>query len=524
MALIWADDKTLYSGGEKFSTFTHDIARRKRTVGGNWATFNNMLPNPDIVLQNLGLDITAYEELYTDGELSAAAEQFNAGVMRYQFTIEKGKAEDKYVRLIRDVFQRLPVYTIMEAMLDAVAYGYKPIEINWEAYPSGLVLPAELEECPVSWFTFNEQGSLLFRSSDNPDGEELPMYKFLVPRVGATKTNPYGRGNLQRCYWPVRMKAAVKKFWLQFTEDYGSPVPTVQYERGVYPDYEDVQKLAAELLNWYQGGILVHPDDTKVSTHMAGSTVNAQIYEMFIRDCKEAIYIVWLGHTGTIQSTSGQLGSEDAAIQVRQAKIDKALGMIAAAFNELIKWIFILNFGDDSRERPEFRLSLPKSVDKDRVERDSSLVQQQGLRFTKDYYVINYGIDPKHFSLVDPSNAAAQGTAGLRSAPVDDAEIEFNEDESEDEFPERFADAVETNDYNKAVDDVLAIVNLQSDSDAFIDSLFDYIDSADSLEALNENLYDAFDAMDTAAFQESFAKTDFIIQAIGEASVYGEED
>ena len=66
--------------------------------------------------------------------------------------------------------------------MDAVLYGYQPLEIGWQRVGS-LLVPGTVVGKPPEWFCFDPDNQLRLKTRANPNqGELLPARKFLLPR------------------------------------------------------------------------------------------------------------------------------------------------------------------------------------------------------------------------------------------------------------------------------------------------------------------------------------------------------
>jgi phage gp29-like protein len=238
------------------------------------------LPNPDPVLKAQGKDIKIYSELLSDGHLGGCVSSRKAGVKSLEWGIDRGKAKSRQARLIEDLFKSLPINNIIDTILDAVFFGYQPIEVMWKKI-GNYILPKDVVGKPPEWFIFSPDNNLRFRSKENYfEGEELPDKKFLIPRHCATYQNPYGFPELSRCFWPVTFKRGGMKFWVIFTEKYGMPYIVGKKPRGTLK--EETDNFADMLGNMVQDAVAVIPDDSSVEIiEASGKGASAEIYERF---------------------------------------------------------------------------------------------------------------------------------------------------------------------------------------------------------------------------------------------------
>lgn len=124
----------------------------------------------------------------------------------------------------------------------------------------GALQPLDVVGKPGEWFTFDNQAQLRFRSREHPlHGEALEPRKFLLARQ-ETYANPYGFMNLSMCFWPTVFKRGGLKFWVTFTEKYGTPWLVGKQPRGT-PGPE-VDALLDKLEAMIQDAVAAIPDDS----------------------------------------------------------------------------------------------------------------------------------------------------------------------------------------------------------------------------------------------------------------------
>ncbi len=182
------------------------IARRGRSI--DFTALGFYLPNPDPVLRARGGRIELYRELRTDAHVGGCVRRRKSAVKALEWGLDRGRARSRVAREVEAIFADLDLERLIGEAMDAVLYGYQPLEILWRKAGS-LIVPAEVIGKPPEWFHFDAENALRFKTRDNPvHGEELPPMKFLLPRQDATYQNPYwrhdhvvhqGRDNFTEC-------------------------------------------------------------------------------------------------------------------------------------------------------------------------------------------------------------------------------------------------------------------------------------------------------------------------------------
>lgn len=488
MKKLWLNEKDYIILSEKQPSLTEELAVRQRV---DFYSIVGYLPNPDPVLKKQGKDITVYEELLSDARVGGCAGSRKAGVKSLEWDIDRGKAKSRQAKLIKDVFNSLDVYQIISSALDAVLFGYAVLEVIWEKVGS-YILPKKIEGKPQEWFMFDAENRLLLRTKDNFfEGETVPDYKFILIQHNATYKNPYGFPELSRCFWPVTFKRGGLKFWVMFTEKYGMPYLIGKHPRGT--SKEETEALADLLENMIQDAIAVIPDDSSVEILEAGSkSASAAIYRELVDYCDNEITIALLGQNLTTQVSGGSYAASQTHMQIRKDLIDSDRIMIEKAMNQLIRWIYELNFSDG--EMPVFSMYEQEDIDKDLAERDEKLtnsLQMAGLKLTKKYF-------QKYYALED------EDIMDTLQMPIEHAEA----------LPDRKTPFPDQKAIDDAVDDI-SPEELQEQMEGVLKPIIDLIKEGNSFEEIMEKLIEAYPDMDTEAIEQMLARAIFVSELWG---------
>lgn len=376
---------------------SEEIATRKRAL--NFYSLANILPDPDIVLRKQGKDIKIYKELLCDAHVFACIQSRKAGVLSLEWEINRGIDKDKNTNLIIDLLKKLNIYKLINDILDATSFGFQPIEIMWKNI-NGLILPAELKAKSPDWFCFDDDNKLKFRTKENYYGIDLPDKKFLCPQANPSYENPYGERTLSRVFWPVTFKKGGLKFWVIFTEKYGMPHLIGKHPRGA--SKEETETLADLLEEMVQDAIAVIPDDSSVEIQEANKSSSAEIYEKLIDKMNAEISKAILGQTLTTEiGTTGSYAASNTHMEVRKDIVDADKKLVESVINQLIQWIYEINF--NSKDAPIFELFELEDIDLTLAQRDK-ILSETGVKFTKKYFMKNYGLEDEDFEINDISN------------------------------------------------------------------------------------------------------------------------
>lgn len=389
------------SFAEPKRSMAEEIATRKTAY--DFFGLNMFLPNPDPILKKQGQNITVYRDLLIDDRVGGNLGRRKSGVLQLQWDLDHGRGAVSRSRrnkaihaTIEGLFNSLDINRIITETLDAVTYGYQPLEMLWNKTASGLILPKDIVGKPAEWFLFDTDNILRFKSRKDPlYGEIPPPNSFLCPTAGASYANPYGQALMSRCFWPVTFKKGGWRFWITFAEKYGQPFAIGKIRRGA--NSAEMNDLADKLQAMVQDAIAVIYDDSSVELLSDDSKgASSDLFRGIIAEANSAISTVILGHAGAGESVSGKLGGETAATEAAKDIIDADRRIVNATFNHLISIINDLNWKAPPEDLPQFGLWEDEDVDTKQAERDDKLTDSlaaSGLAFTIDYYKRAYNLE-----------------------------------------------------------------------------------------------------------------------------------
>jgi len=498
-----------FSEGQTRKTLTDHIATRQRSP--DFTALGMFLPNPDPILKKQGKDISVYSDLRSDALVGGSIRRRKAGVVKMEWRIERDKASSRMAKLAEATLQKLDLRRVMREMLDAPLFGWQPMELVWSA-GGGPVVPLDIVAKPAGWFLYDSDSQLRFRSREAPMlGELLQPRKFLVPAQDASYANPYGFADLSMCFWPTVFKRGGLKFWVTFTEKYGTPWLVGKVPRGTPSTEQD--KLLDQLEAMVQDAVAVIPDDASVDTVEAGAVnANADLYERLLMFCRSEISIALLGQNQTTESNSNR-ASATAGLMVTDDLRDADARLLEAAVNQVLRWMVDLNEGE-AAPAPRFELYEQEEVDKLQAERDEILVKA-GVKFTSAYFKKTYNLDDEDLApeVVPPTvEVGVLASPPLPAPAVQPAAPEFAEAPAPAPVPDALDDLVDASleDWEPLVSPMLAPLQ------AALDQAIAQNETAAELLA---RLPAVLDLMESNALQEALATTAFLARLGGVANL-----
>jgi len=399
------------------------IATRQRSP--DFSALGLYLPNPDPILKKQGKDVKVYTDLLSDALVGGSVRRRKAGIVKMEWRVERGRASSRITKLCEQVLRELDLRRLMRETLQAPLLGWQPLEVTW-AGGQGAMVPVAVEAKPAQWFHFDAEAQLRFKSREAPfDGELLPARKFLVPAQDASYANPYGFADLSMCFWPTVFKRGGLKFWVTFTEKFGTPWLVGKVPRSTGKKEQDA--LLDQLEAMVQDAVAVIPDDASVNVvESSGRTASAELYERLLMFCRSEISIALLGQNQTTESNSNR-ASATAGLQVTEDLRDADARLVEATVNQLLRWVVDLNEGE-AASAPTFELYEQEEVDKLQAERDEILVKA-GAKLTPAYFKRTYDLEDGDLDETPPPEPPppAAPAAGPAVVPAPEGEAQFAE-------------------------------------------------------------------------------------------------
>lgn len=361
------------------------IATRSQAI--DYYAIGHYLPNPDPVLKKMGRDISAYREVLADSHVGGCVRRRKAAIKGLEWRITP-TGNDKTDEILTALFDELPLSHIITQILNATLFGYQALEIMW-GYENGVWLPTDIQGKPPEWFIFDEDNQLRLRTREHYfDGVELPEKKFLLATQDASYENPYGQGDLSKCFWAATFKKGGFKFWLEFSEKYGSPWLVGKHPR--QSTDTETQDLLDSMEQMLGTAVAAIPDDSSIDIlESASKGGSSQVFNDFLRYCKSEISIAILGQDQTTEADSNR-ASATAGLEVLKDIRNDDARLVEGCFNQLLAWICELNFSVETL--PKFELYEQQSIDKLQAERDEILARV-GVQFTAQYLNRTYDFE-----------------------------------------------------------------------------------------------------------------------------------
>ncbi|MDP8257343.1 MAG: DUF935 family protein, partial [Candidatus Alcyoniella australis] len=372
-----------------------------------------LLPNPDIVLRRAGKSITVFRELLTDDQVNACVTSRRLGVLSCEHEIEPAsghRADKKAAEICRTAFEHVDTDQLVREILNAVLFGYAPIEMLWRYEADALTL-ADLVGKPPEWFGYDDDNRLRFLSREQPiNGELCDPRKFFAARYEAGYDNPYGSGILSKCFWPVVFKKGGLRFWLNFAEKFGTPWIEAKVPKGT--DANEREMLADRLVQMVQDAVAVLEEGEELKLHGVDVKGSSDLYDRLVAVMNAAISKTVLGQTlSTEVGDKGSYAATKGHLEVRDDYIGADKRLVAVTMRKPLGLLTSLNVAGATP--PVWRWFEEEDVRKDRAERDSLLREKLGVLFTPEYIGRTYNIEPETDFTLDQVAEQPQESASI---------------------------------------------------------------------------------------------------------------
>lgn len=315
------------------------------------------LPNPDVILRQLGQSQKAFDAIMLDPHVLGELRPMRANILTKKWRILPGgdKPEDMLAfELAKKVYGRPPVPTSTDSpgmgwsdvfwnMQTAILRGQRIHEVVW-GIEDGLQVPQMVIDRPNHRFTYGTSNELrLLTQEHRVVGIPVDDYKFLVSRHMPDYDNPYGVALLSACFWPYTFKHNGFRFFTKFCEKYGIPWAIGKYPAGTAQ--AQINALADSLAAMVEDAVAAIPDSGAVELIQAGATGSQLPQERLIDVCNAEMSKAI--NSQTLASEITGAGSYAAAQTHRDREQDNGAAdrkIIEATNNQLLVWMTELNF------------------------------------------------------------------------------------------------------------------------------------------------------------------------------------
>ncbi len=201
---------------------------------------------------------------------------------------------------------------------------------------------------------------------------------------------------------------------------------------------------------------------------------------------------------------------------VRKDIVDSDKAIVEEVFNQLIDWVYEINFG--AAERPVFSMWEEEEVDLDQATRDKTL-SDAGVKFTKKYYMKAYGLEEEDLEIVPTGPQGPTGLKGLKGS-VDGNQTQFVEPGNIGRWPlTAFPD-------QDAIDAAIVRLNpeeIQKQAEGILRPIIELIEGGHDYQEILGELAGTYPSLDDGALQEMLGRAIFVSEVWGRITAEGEK-
>jgi phage gp29-like protein len=258
--------------------------------------------------------------------------------------------------------------------------------------------------------------------------------------------------------------------------------------------------------------VAVIPDDSTVEIQEATKTSSSDVYERLIDKMNSEISKAILGQTLTTEiGDKGSYSASKTHMDVRKDIIDADKRIVERVLNQLIQWIYELNFVSGvnlansflgQADIPVFTMFEEEDVDLNLAQRDKILCDA-GVKFTKKYLMKTYGFEEDDIEVVTPENTSDK----TQQPVIPNQKTKFSEFENinDNKFPDQVA-------IDEFIDSFLA-EDLQLQAKNIFGSVMELVNNANSYEEIQEKLSEQ--GLNTNQIEKVLQKAIFISEVWG---------
>lgn len=344
----------------------------------------------------------------TDTRYSGIANQVRATIAQMPLRIQpvetSTQVDEKVAEEYRDyaevVLNNLDTHLLAQSFVDPYFYGAKLYSVDWEQrelmFGRSMYFPSEVEEVRGRHLiqSINEvgdnYGELKVRIDDNPAGEpiaNLPDENHVFLEMEKGKHN-YAKLGVARKVLPWYLSLRfVKDWWVQYVENYGSPIRVAKYPRATKRSTrKKVQKFLENLGNNQYG---MFPQGMEVEFKDLNRQGKVNVHREFVREAHKEYSIHILGQAGTMgEQREGSYAESVVLNGIRMDIITNISKVVAKGFRKLVRKGLKLNYGDNFDEYfvPNIQPILLNSQNAKKRAQAAQIASKSGVPVPTSYF------------------------------------------------------------------------------------------------------------------------------------------
>lgn len=420
----------------------------------------------DLPVHSSWLDDDAIEKIERDSTVTAAIGRRKSATLRKEIIVT---CKDEKVK---NEFEKMFHYDLLDAILDTPYQGFSVYEVNWNE--KDLLWYPELVEREYKGFKFQNR-ELMFSVSGMP--QSIAHYKAIYATYKAKPKKPYGKPIYNTLFWLIQFKNASLEFWMDLLERFGTPWVIAKTDG-------DKNALADEIYNMLGGdGAVLGPDD-ELDIKTADKSGNfKEIIEYLDNQIREVI----TGGNLTGQVTGGSQAAATVHNDIRED--------IARADENILRSIIkttVNYFKEVNNYTEELSIDLKDKDDPDKEWAD------------RDKVIFDMGYRPKKEYIERKYNIQVDEITQTQNAPIPNKMMRFSATLPQDEL-ERQTNKIDT-----------------SNPLTFQEQIIKIVDSCDSYEEVSDKLLEVYPNVNTKDLEELLYRNIANAEILGRAEIEDE--
>lgn len=339
-------------------------------------------------------------------------------------------------------------------------------------------------------------------------GKVMPYGKFILTTNNGTSFNPKGDPIAERLIAPWIFKCNGVDLWMDFAKRFANGFMHAKIEDG---DKSDAVREALEKAG--KSAIIV--TDKESELNLVQPNRDSSLYLDIDERMVKAIQKVILGETQTsdMQDRGGSMSSS-IHNEVRLEKTRNDIDLVEEGIDEAIFQIALvngfINSFDERNKLPRASIIYDPSFNMELAQRDSTL-SNMGVKFSKKYFVKNYGFKEDDFEIVD--RAPSFFSQNKKRTYLGDSDVK--------EFLGVGCSHAKLNQYSRKenryhdeVDDIIDLVDRNASPPLDAEDIISAILSSENEQDLNEKLLALIDNKDNS-FVDSMTQALYLSAARG---------
>lgn len=357
-------------------------------------------------LQNLGM-------VYKDSEVYAAVDKRLAALLDTRMVIEgPSDTTNKFFAEQLGPFEQ----QLKQDFWWTVANGYGVEQIIYDPDRSCKVIGFQKEE----FWRFEPQKDLIHVKLVNTTAPGmintiLPYGKWILTTNNGSHSNPFGEAMFERLIQPWIFRCNGWDLWMDFAKRFANGFMHAKIDT---QDEAIVKQVRQALEKAAKSSVIV--TDKGSDLNLIQASRDSSLYTTIDDKTIASIQKVILGETQTSDMQArGSSASAGIHNEVRLEKTRADIRLVEEAMNEVIKQIALVC--DLKEELPKVRLIYDPGLNSELAARDNVLTNT-GIKFTKKYFINNYGFKDDDFEIVDVKPAGSffeQKKKSLYLSPTD---------------------------------------------------------------------------------------------------------